>query len=165
MWEYILTTVSAVMLIGFMIISMCKFGLKSCYSAYGALWGEWGDGINEWSFITFLSAALMIPVLLEAAEGNPWQFLGFLAPASLFFVAFSPNYKTDKLANTLHQCGAWCSVLFIISYLILIPHLAWVIIPFSAIAGIMSLIYKESRMLWFEIAGYASAYAAMYMMI
>lgn len=165
MWEFILTTISAVLLFGFMAIGMAKFGLQSCYSAYGALWGELFPKINIWSVVTFISASLMIPVMVENAEGNPWQFLGFLAPVSLFFVALSPGYKTNKFENIIHQCGVWCSVAFIISYLILIPHLAWITIPFVLIAAFLSIFFRESSTMWFEIAGYLSAYSAMYMMI
>ena len=162
---YFLTTLSAVLLLGFIVLGIVKFGLQSCYSAYGMLWKEAYPPFNIWSVITFISAALMIPVLLEAGENNPWQFLGFLAPVSLFAVAISPDYKTNKTSNIIHQCGAWCSVVFILSYLVLIPKLAWLVLPFLAVAVVLGYVFKGSSTLWMEIAAYLSTYTAMYMII
>ena len=107
----------------------------------------------------------MIPVLLECGENNPWQFLGFLAPVSLFAVAMSPNYKTNKTENIIHQCGAWCSVAFILAYLFFIPDLLWIVFPYILIALILSFIFKGTSTLWFEVAAYLSIYTAMFLTI
>ena len=158
MWQYILIVISALMLFGFMAIGVVRYGFLSCYSAYGPKWHEFYPKLNIWSVITFISAALMIPVLLEQAMDNIWQFLGFLAPVSLTLVAASPNYQTDTFANIMHQCGAWGAVLFIVLYSILIPHLVWIVIALVLLGLIIGFIQKGTLLFWEEVAIYLSTY-------
>ena len=167
MWMYILTILSAVMLFGFMGIGVKKYGLLSCYSAYGPLWDKWHPKLNIWSVITFISAALMVPALLEVSVFSAWQFLGFLAPVSLFWVAASPNYQTDKFANIMHQCGAWGAVVAAISYIVIISQLWgitliwWIVAGLALAAVVLGLVFKGTLMLWGEIAVYSSIYSSM----
>ena len=162
---YILTILSAVLLFGFMGLGIKKYGLLSCYSAYGPLWGKDFPKLNIWSVVTFITAFLMVPVMLEVSVFSAWQFLGFLAPTSLFLVSISPDYQTNKFSNVLHQIGAWSAVVAVISFVCIIPHLWWLMIPFFLAAGIMSFVFKDSIMLWGEDAVYMLTYAAMLMMI
>lgn len=165
MWIYILTIISALMLFGFMGVSVKKYGLLDCYSAYGPLWDKWYTKLNIWSVITFISAALMIPVMLELSVFSAWQFLGFLAPTSLFAVATSPNYQTDKFANIMHQCGAWGAVVAAISYICIIPQLWWITVALAITALILGLVIRGTLMFWGEIAVYLSIYIALLIMI
>lgn len=162
---YILTIISAVMLFGFMVIGIMKYGLLDCYSAYGPKWAEWYPDINVWSVVTFLSAFLMVPVMLEVSFLSAWQFLGFLAPVSLFWVAASPNYQTDKFANIMHQCGAWGALTAAIAYVCIVPHLWWVAVAFGVTAAVLALIFKNTWMFWGEVAVYSTIYAALLIMI
>ena len=108
------TFLSMILLVAFNIICLKKFGLLSCYSAYGAKWGDWEkehhftNGLNIWSVITFLTAALLIPPMLTTSAGNPLQFLCFFAPVYLFLVAFTPYYTESKANNLIHQIGSKC---------------------------------------------------------
>lgn len=170
MWQYVLTAISFIMLFGFMFWGIFKFGIQSCYSAYAPLWDNWFPKLNIWSMVTALSAALMVPVLLQQSEGSIYQFLGFLAPVSLFAVAGSPNYQTDKRAWWMHQIGAWSAVLFIVLYTILIPHMLWIIITYIVVAlivtGVCALCKKKDTwMLWAEQAVYLSIYTIMFKLI
>ena len=165
MWQYILTTISAVMLFEFMILGCIKYGLLDCYSAYAAKWHQFYDKLNIWSVVTFISAFLMIPVLLENSKRSPVQFLGFFAPVSLFWVALSPRYAKEKSQWWMHQIGAWGAVIFIVTYIFLIPKLLW---PVGIICGasVFSILSKkECWMFWGEIAAYLCAYVTMYVMI
>lgn len=165
MWMYVLTLISAIMLFGFMGIGIKKYGLLSCYSDYGALWGEWYPKLNIWSVITFITAFLIIPVMLEVSVLNPWQFLGFLAPVSLFWVAGSPNYKDGGFINVMHQVGAWGAVVAALAYVCIIPHLWWLALPYAVVAVILGIIFKGTLMLWGEVAVYLTIYTALLMMI
>ena len=95
MWQQYLLYASAMLFFGFVILGGIKYGLLDCYSAYAAKWQEFYPKLNIWSVVTFISAFLMMPVILEQSKDNPWQFLGFLAPVSLFFVAGSPRYASE----------------------------------------------------------------------
>ena len=162
---YILTILSAVLLFSFMGVGIKKYGLLSCYSAYGPLWGKDFPKLNIWSVITFITAFLMVPVMLEVSVFSAWQFLGFLAPVSLFWVACSPDYQEGGLANVMHQVGAWTAVVAALAYICIIPHLWWLALPFAVVAVILSLIFKGTLMLWGEVATYSTIYAALFIMI
>ena len=165
MWQQILIYISALMLFEFVILGCIKYGLLDCYSAYASKWHEFYSKLNIWSMVTALSAFLMIPVLLEQSSGNPWQFLGFLAPVSLTLVAASPEYATDKFQWWMHQIGAWGAVAFILAYIIMIPKLLWAVIPLALAALGNSLLKKGTWMFWFEMATYISTYAAIIFML
>ena len=167
-WQYIIIAISALMLFGFVAIGVIKFGWLSCYSAYGPEWGKWFPKLNVWSIVTALSALLMVPVLLENSAGNPWQFLGFLAPVSLGLVAASPNYQEGGFYNIMHQVGAWGGVVFIVSYILTLknPMLFWIVGGMCLAALIATLITGWKKwMFWFEMAVYAMIFVIMFTII
>ena len=165
MWQYILTSLSAVLFFGFVIIGVMRFGLLSCYSAYGPKWEtEISGHFNLWSFVTIGTALLIISVAIEIGKTSPWQFLGFLAPASLILVGITPDYQTNTFAYVLHQIGALSAVVFIVLYSILIPKLVLVVLGWIGWAVLGSLIYgfKQTWMFWGEMAMYISTYTIMF---
>jgi len=158
-WQFVLIALSALMLFGFVALGVIKFDWRSCYSAYGPLWGEWWPKLNIWSVVTLLSAWLMIPVLLECSVDNPWQFTGFLAPVFLSLVAVSPNYQEGGFYNAIHQIGAWGGVAIIVLYTIFVNwHLVWIFAPLLIIAIILGLWKKGTILFWLEMAVYLSTY-------
>lgn len=163
MWQLILAGLSAVLFFGFVILSVRKFGLLSCFSAYAPKWKEAypAKGFNWWSFVTIISAALLIPVLLEQSEGNPLQFTGFLAPLSLFLVGVTPDYQTNKLQNIGHQIGAWSAVALIIVYIIMVPKMLVVVIVLVTVGLLLSLAKKDTIIFWLEMAMYLSLYVVL----
>ena len=165
MWQYIIIAISALMLFGFVALGVVKFGWLSCYSAYGPKWHEFYPKLNVWSVVTALSALLMVPVLLEQSAGNPWQFLGFLAPVSLTLVAASPDYQEGGFQNILHQVGAIGGALFILIYICIIPKLLWAVIPFACAAVSLGLKIKGTLLFWLEMAVYLSTYVILIVMI
>lgn len=162
---YILTALSAVLFFGFVILGITKYGLLSCYSAYGPLWHRGYSKINWWQIITILSALLLVPVLLERKEGDPYQFLGFLAPISLTLVGISPGYQNSTFENIIHQTGAWSAILFIILYMLIVPSLLWIIGVYLVIALIIGLVLKGTLMFWGEMAMYLSTYTILFNII
>jgi hypothetical protein len=160
MWQIILAGFSAILFFGFVILSVRKFGLLSCFSAYAPKWKEAYPihNFNWWSFVTILSAALLIPVLLEQSEGNPLQFTGFLAPLSLFLVGLTPNYQTSKAQNVGHQIGAWSAVALILIYIFVVPKMLVPVIILVTVGLVLSLAKKDTVMFWLEMAIYASLY-------
>ena len=167
-WQYILTAVSAIMFFGFVGICVLRFGLLSCYSAYGPKWETDIPGhFNIWSIVTILSALMIAPVSIQTGESSPWQFLGYLAPASLILVGITPDYQTNTFAYILHQIGALGAVLFITLYSILIPRLVTVILGWIGMAILASFIYgfKKTWMFWAEMAMYVSTYFILFAVI
>jgi len=173
MGNLICTIISMVLFIGFNIICLKKYGLLSCYSAYGPKWAEWEKehpatkGINIWSLITIVSAALLIPPMIATAVGNPLQFLCFFAPLYLFLVGLTPNYQEDKKANIIHQIGAWGCVAMILVWLFIIVKKWVVLLPVFTLAlviGFGTRTIKESITYYLEMAMYISIYLILILM-
>lgn len=165
LWQIILTTISAVLFFGFVALGVRKFGLLDCYSAYAPKWRSSIPGLNWWQLVTIWSALLLLPVLLGQANGNHYQFLGFLAPLSLILVGSTADYQTDKFQWWVHQAGAWSAVLLIILYTIAVPKLLWVFVPFAFVAAALSIRFKGTWMFWGEMAMYLGTYVIIYSMI
>ena len=166
-WQYLLTALSCALFFGFVVLCVCKYGLLSCYSAYGPAWHKTYPKFNVWSAVTLVTAALLIPVLLENSEGNPWQFAGFLCPAMLLFVALTPDYGTNPLAGKVHSICAGLGALFSIVYILCVyPSLWWLLVVYVALASLGTLICgKYYWCFWFEMAAYAGIYTTMFLVI
>lgn len=167
-WTLILTGLSAVLFFGFTIFSVRKFGLLSCWSAYGPEWKKQSkdiSGLNWWSVVTVVSAAMLMPVLLELSNNPNFQFLGFLAPISLFLVGLTPGYQTNKTQNIIHQIGAWSAVVFILIYIFLIPKMFIFVLFYVVIGLLLSLAKKNTVMFWLEIAMYVSLYTIIFVIV
>ena len=165
MWQYIILFISAVLFFSFVYAGVLLFGLLSCYSAYAPMWGEMWPSLNRfnvWSVVTIFSALLMVPIILTQGEGSPWQFLGFLAPASILLVGASPDYQTDKFQWWIHQIGAWSAVGFCIGWIIAVPKLLWVVIPFALAAVGLSVWKKGTWMFWAEMVVYLTIYTVLF---
>lgn len=169
-WQYILTALSCAMFFGFVVLCVRKFGLLSCYSAYGPLWAQVTPSagmLNIWSAVTLVTAFMLVPVLLENSEHSPWQFTGFLCPALILFVAATPDYATNKLAGTVHLVCALAGAILSIAYILLVtPRLWWVILVYVLIATACTVIYgKWSWDFWFEMAAFAGIYTTAFLII
>ena len=170
LWQYILTIASAVMFFGFVYLCIRKFGLLTCYSAYGPSWAKtppWGYKLNPWTIITVFTAALLIPVTIELSDGTNWQWAGFLCPALLLFVGLTPDYGKSKLANYVHcVCAGLAAILSVVYILCVFPHLWWLLVIYVAIATVGTIICgKDYWCFWFEMAAYAGIYTTVLLMI
>lgn len=170
LWQYIITAISAVVFFGFVYWGVRKFGLLSCYSAYGMKWeaekSKYG-GTNLWQVITIVAPLLIVPAIVPTGDGSPWQFTAFLGPVSLMFVGATPDYAINKLQNVLHQIGAFGSAIFITLYVILIPKMLWVILAVLAALLVCALItgFKKTWLFWAEMAMYLSTYIVVFAII
>ncbi len=161
------TLLSMILFIVFNIICISKYGLLSCYSAYGPKWSEFEKqhpymkGLNIWSLVTVLTACFLIPPMLVSGTGSALQFLCFFAPLYLFLVAFTPNYDTKKIQNIVHQIGAWTCVALILVWMFFIVHKWVVIIPvfiLAIIVGLGTSTLKSSLTYYLEMAMFLSTY-------
>jgi hypothetical protein len=166
-WQYILTALSCTLFFGFVILCVCKFGLKDCYSAYGPLWHEVNPKFNIWTLITLITPVMIMPVLLQASEGSIWQFTAFLCLVPMSFVALTPDYQQGGLPGRLHLISAICSAVFSILFTALVtPKYFWILATYAGIALICTFIFgKKNWMFWFEMASYASLYTIIFVMI
>lgn len=162
----VLTIISSVLFFGFVVLCIGKFGLQSCYSAYGMKWREAFPPINIWSAMTAITAILLIPPILEASKDNPWQAIAFFCPALIIFVAVTPDYATNPSAGIIHSACAGISAFLALLFIIFIArYLWWLPVAYIILATIgMLLSGTYSAMFWYEMAAYATIYTAMFLL-
>lgn len=165
--SYVCTILSMVMFIVFNCICIKKYGLLSCYSAYGKEWANYTKehpqltGLNIWSVVTIVTAALLLVPMIVSGKDSPLQFLCFFAPLHLFLVGITPRYTEKKTWNLVHQIGAWGCVICILLWLFLVVKMWAVIIPVFALAFVVAIgtrTLKESCLYYLEMAMYLSTY-------
>ncbi len=83
-----------------------KYGRQEVISEYAYKGDAW-----QFSLSIGLSAALLMPWMIERAPED-FQFLGFLAPAALLFVAAAPHYKDED--SKVHKWAACLAAVFCI---------------------------------------------------
>ncbi len=164
-----MTAFSAGLFFCFVILCVCRFGLLSCYSAYGPRWMDLSSvpGFNWWSVVTTFTALLLVPPLIEAGNGSAWQFFGFLCPALIAFVGLTPDYGRNKLAGRVHTVCAALGALFSVLFIVCVyPHLWWVPTGYAVIAAIATLrAGLWSWCFWFEMAAYLAIFTTMFLII
>ena len=162
------TIVSFALMFVFNIISVKKFGLWSCFSAYGEKWDDWSKkninatgSVNLWSHITIVSAMLLVPPVLVTSNGYNIQFLCFFMPLYLFLVGITPDYNYFRKKKILHVLGVILCVISMLVWHLLIVHNLIIFVPLTLIALIISVItktLKESWLYYVEMILYSSAY-------
>ena len=162
----IVVILSAIAFLLFNYYCIWKFGFQMCYSAYAPKFETKGK-VNDWSIVTVMCALMLVPPMIDAAEGSPTQFLGFIAPACLLLVGATPDWQRDKLQNVIHQIGAWGCVAFVLLYVILQTRLLWVVLALLALALIIGLlVVKRNTWMYFvEMAMYMSMYFIIFAML
>lgn len=127
-----------------------KYGAKEVVSEYA-----YEGGMTLFTACIGTSAALLMPAMIEAAPDN-WKVLGFMAAASLVFVAVAPHYKGDeaKLHKTAAKIAGVCAVAWAMAT-------CWEVVALSLVAYVVVMQITESRWAWFaaELTGMAMVYA------
>lgn len=165
----ICTSISMLMLLIFNIISIRRYGLLSCYSAYGEKWEEYGKevgikNLNLWTTITNVSAVLLVPPMLVASEGTVLQSVCFFAPLYLIMVGATPDYAYFKNHKTIHVCGVLLCVVSLIIWLSFISGKIIILWPVSILLLTVALgtnTLKESWLYYLEMTLYITAYVAL----
>jgi hypothetical protein len=109
----------------------------------------------------FLMAGMLMPAWIEISTGSPFQFLAFLAAAAIIFVGAAPSFKRSDLENSVHQWSAYLAAAFAILWIILVPHL-WYIVVIVLVLHIV-LAYctktiKTSYIYWLESVAFISTF-------
>lgn len=162
----LLTFLSCLTLFCFMSLGIGKFGLLPSYSAYSAKWNEVCpiQNMNLWSIITFVAAALLLPVLLQYSDGSAFQFLGFFTPIYLICVSLTPNWASNPKEYKYHTVFAILCALA--AFLFIIFALGkWGCILGSLLvvlaASLLSKTLKSSLVFWLEMIMFLSMYLAL----
>lgn len=144
-------------------IAIAIFGIPESLSNTYYLWKEKNGKGWLFSLMMYLVVALMMPAWISLSEGSNFQFLAFLAPASIMFVGTAPRFKDFDLENKVHTYSAYiaaaCSLLWV---MLVTPY--WVTIPiyvvFEGAKAFFSKTYKTCLVYWLEQVAFLSTFTA-----
>lgn len=119
-------------------------------------------GIKKgWYFTLMLltTAATLLPIWLDKTEGVWYQFLVFIACASVLFVSVTPNYR-NGIERSVHYISAYLACIAVIVYHIV--NGSWPILIITLIPAIVSIFrYSISFMFFVELSLICSIYLSL----
>ena len=134
------------LLLDVLLASVEKKSLVTCVSEcwYHIKWTHYA--------LLALAALMMLPPMLDCTPYN-WQFLAFIACASLVFVATAPSYL-EKFEGRVHSISAILCAACAIAW-------AAVVVPVALIGCVLLIVAafdKTHRLFWLELSAFATAY-------
>jgi len=116
-----------------------------------------------WLFCLMMYAvvALMMPAWISLSEGSNFQFLAFLAPASIMFVGTAPRFKDSQLESRVHTVSAIIAAVCSLLWVALVTPYWYIILiwfGFIALASIFTSSYKTCLVYWLEMVAFGSTF-------
>lgn len=162
-----LTTISiiaaAAIYLAYNAICLALFSIPESLSNTYYLWKERSNKGYLFCLIMYAAVALMMPAWITLSEGSNFQFLAFLAPASIAFVGTAPRFKDSQLESRVHTVSAIiaaaCSLLWV---MLVTPYWRMMLIwlGFIALAAILTSSYKTCLVYWLEQVAFGSTFTA-----
>lgn len=162
-----LTTISIIVAtciyVAYNAIAIAIFGVPESLSNTYYLWKERNG--KGWLFPLMMYAVviLMMPAWITMSEGSDFQFLAFLAPASIAFVGTSPRFKDGDLENKVHTYSAIIAAACSLLWVALVTPYWWVMLTwlgFIALASVLTSSYKTCLVFWLEQVAFLSTFTA-----
>lgn len=144
-------------------IAIAIFGVPESLSNTYYLWKQKNG--KGWLFplMMYLVVALMMPAWISLSEGSNFQFLAFLAPASIMFVGTAPRFKDSDLECKVHTYSAYIAAACSLLWVALVTPYWWVMLiwlGFIALAAILTSSYKTAYVYWLEQVAFGSTFTA-----
>lgn len=143
-------------------IAIAIFGVPESLSNTYYLWKEKNG--KGWLFclMMYLVVALMMPAWITISEGSNFQFLAFLAPASLMFVGTAPRFKDFSLENKVHTYSAYLAAACSLLWVGLITPYWWVILIWlGLISGVLAITKTYSCLIyWLETIAFGATFTS-----
>jgi hypothetical protein len=161
-----LTTISIIaataIYIAYNAVSLAIFGVPESLSNTYYLWKEKNG--KGWLFclMMYLVVALMMPAWITISEGSNFQFLAFLAPASLMFVGTAPRFKDFSLENKVHTYSAYLAAACSLLWVGLVTPYWWVILIWlGLISGVLAITKTYSCLIyWLETIAFGATFTS-----
>lgn len=134
------------LLLDVLLASVEKKSLVTCVSEcwYHIKWTHYA--------LLALAALMMLPPMLDCTPDN-WQFLAFIACASLVFVATAPSYL-EKFEGRVHSISAILCAACAIAWAVAVVPVALI----GCVLLIIAAFDKKYRLLWLELSAFSTAY-------
>ena len=160
-----LTTISiliaALIYVAYNAVSLAYFGIPQSLSMTYYLWKEKANIGYLFPCMMYLIVACMMPAWISMSEGSNFQFLAFLAPASIAFVATAPAFLSSDLENKVHSISAILAAVCSLAWVILVTPYWWSIIAFTGIIVLpvtLTKTLKTAYIYWLETIAFASTF-------
>ena len=161
-----LTTISIIaataIYIAYNAICLALFAIPESLSNTYYLWKEKNG--KGWLFclMMYLVVALMMPAWITISEGSNFQFLAFLAPASLMFVGTAPRFKDFSLENKVHTYSAYLAAACSLLWVGLVTPYWWVILIWlGLISGVLAITKTYSCLIyWLETIAFGATFTS-----
>ena len=155
-------TFSFISITAYIIAIYVLFGqLPSISQSYYELEKRFG---KKWHYLFSLALALYaFPLMiagLDLAQGSPFQFLMFLAPAGIMFTAAAPQFK-ETLTDRVHFIGAGFGVINGLLAIILIFQFKLVFVCVTGALLIVSLLPIKTKLFWIEVGAIYTIHAVL----
>lgn len=162
-----LTTISiliaTLIYVAYNAISLANFGVPHSLSMTYYLWKEKANIGYLFCVMMYAVVALMMPAWITMTEGSDWQFLAFLAPASIAFVGTAPAFLGSDLENKVHTISAMIAAVCSLAWVILVTPYWWITLiclGFISLAAIFTSSYKTCIVYWLEQVAFLSTFIA-----
>lgn len=144
-------------------ICLALFSIPVSLSNTYYLWKEKNG--KGWLFclMMYLVVALMMPAWISLSEGSDFQFLAFLAPASIAFVGTAPRFKDSQLESRVHTVSAIIAAACSLLWVVLVTPDGWVMLIWCGFIGGVSVLtssYKTCLVYWLETIAFGSTFTA-----
>ena len=162
-----LTTISIIVAtciyVAYNAISLALFDVPESLSNTYYLYKEKSN--KGWLFPLMMYAvvALMMPAWITLSEDSDFQFLAFLAPAAIAFVATAPAFKSDDLENKVHSISAVIAAACSLAWVALVTPYWWMILiclGLFALESIMTSSYKSCLVYWLEQVAFGATFTS-----
>ena len=144
-------------------ICLALFGIPKSLSDTYYLWKARNGKGWYFSLMMYAVVALMMPAWITMSEGSDFQFLAFLAPASLMFVATAPHFLSSPLENKVHTIAAYIAAACSLLWVILVTPYWWTILIWFSIVAVLAILtssYRSSMVYWLETIAFGATFTS-----
>ena len=161
-----LTTISIIVAtaiyVAYNAIALAIFGIPESLSNTYYLYKEkWNKG---WLFCVMMYAvvAFMLPAWIGLSEGSSFQFLSFLAPASIALVGTAPKFKDSPLEKGVHSIAAVFAAVCSLAWVAIVTPYWWTILIWGAIISCCLTVTKTYSCLvyWLEQIAFGATFTS-----
>ena len=162
-----LTTISiiiaAIIYAAYNAISLANFGVPQSLSMTYYLWKEKANIGLIFPCMMYLVVAFMMPAWITMSEASDFQFLAFLAPASIMFVGTAPAFLGSDLENKVHSISAVIAAVCSLAWVILVTPYWYVILIWFGYISLVSIFtssYKTAYIYWLETIAFGATFTS-----
>lgn len=142
---------------------LALFGIPKSLSMTFYLWQKRLGNGYLFVLMMYWVVGMMMPAWITMSEGSDFQFLAFLAPASLMFVATAPHFLSSPLENKVHTIAAYIAAACSLLWVILVTPYWWTILIWFSIVAVLAILtssYRSSLVYWLETIAFGATFTS-----